>query len=44
MKIEKRTYKVFYKGKQYSLSLCAVTKVKVREKVLVRRKVSQSKS
>lgn len=40
MKIVQRTYKVFYKGAHYDFSLCTVTKVKQREKVLVRSKLN----
>ncbi len=36
MKIEQRIYKVFYKGKQFALSVFVSTGVKRREKVLIR--------
>ncbi len=36
MRIEKRIYKVFYKGKQYSLPLSVFTRPALREKVRVR--------
>jgi len=38
MKIEKRIYKVLYKGKQFSLPFCIVVDYVRREKVLVKRK------
>lgn len=44
MKIEKRIYKVFYKGKLFSMSFLISTGVEKREKVSVPRKILNPKS
>lgn len=44
MKIEKITYSVFYKGKQFSLLLHKSEKMLAREKVLVRKNSISSHS
>ena len=39
MKIEKRIYRIFYKGKQFLLPIFVLSGVEGREDILVRKKV-----
>ncbi len=44
MKIEKKIYKIVYKGKRFSFAVHTSEKFSIREKVLVRKNISVSTS